>query len=578
MCIRDRWSQCAEVTYVKSVTGPDGRGTAQFPIWRGVPLPQMPVVGTRNFSIPCNNAFPCDVVVSECGFDIDSDRAARARITFTPGGVNPSVTTEPPLSTTTTSRPEAPPLDTEPVTAAYSNALHLFLDEMRFRALAEPVRVNVDLLTQNSPNALEQFVNQAVDFTISALGLDDEQLAALKAARRDVAYVPIAVSALTVVQRLRVNGIESDQAAFSADSLSRIYHAPSAGDSWTQIASWSDPALVADNGGCDVQIDGRRYPVGSFRGDASAANFFFTRWLAANAPSWELGSSQIMPINDSQTYGRPSTEELAKFVAFGDPAIDHATNSSAGRIGFIDRSYARAFGLTEAALKNGAGEYVHPTDEAILKALEADYDASRFFAPNVTSTTPGAYPLPIVYYAIVQTNLTDSFTQAKADATKEFLEFLISDQSQQRASELGLVRLPAPLKEQATQAIAKIGTTDGSGGEAPPPFGSNEESSSFFDDLGFGDSDFSWDYDSGDFGDTMIADQDPGTDAGSLDDGDDPNGQQGEDAGTGHSPIPIKAVLPPARPTVALPALLGIGAVSVVAGHLMKRQLGVVKR
>lgn len=566
-----RWSQCAEVTYVKGMTNDNGTGSVSFPIWRGVPLPQMPVVGTRNFAIACNASNPCNVVVTECPFDIDADRAASAPIKYAPGGTNPDVTTTTKFETTTTTTPNLPPTEAEPISTAYSSSLHLLMTDMKYRALDQPFGVNIDLLTQNSPNAVEQFVSGSTEVAIGALGPNEEQLAELSEQKRDVAYVPIAISALTIGQKLLVNGILSEQLNISAESLSRLYHSPEQGDNWTQLSDYNDSSLVAENGGCGIQIDGRRYPVASFRADASNANLLFTTYLNANAPSWELGAGLNLPINDSQVYGRPSPEDLAKFIAFGDLAIDHATNSSAGRIGFVDRSYARAFGLTEAGVRNGAGEFVRPTDEAILTAIEASYEPGTFFFADVASAERGAYPLPIVYYAIVQTNLTETFTAENAADLKEFLHLIISPAGQQRAAELGFVPLPQSMRDEAAAAIEKIGTTSGS--EPPPPPAINPTPVAEPLEL-----EYQYDYTLAD--DFYTGDElSPGSygsegtaDLGGAADAEGTNASEDETADVAvPATAPIRSVLTASPPLISLPVLLVLGLAAALAGQVMKR-------
>jgi len=571
-----RWSGCAEVSYVKGVTQSDGTGSVAFPIWRGVPLPTMPVVGTRNFGIACNASNPCDVVVSECGFDIDSDRATKAPIDFAPGGTNPSVTTTMPFATSTTTTPDIQPITADPLTTAYSSSMHLLLNALKFRALQAPHEVNIDLLTQNSPNALEQFVSGGSEVAMGALPLDAAQLAELDAQGRDVAYVPIAVSALTVGQQLTVNGIESEEFNLSADSLARIYNSPEPGETWSQIANWNDPALVEENGGCDIQLDGRRYPVASRRGDVSAPNLVFTSWLDSQAPTWNLGTGLVMPINDSQVYARPSAEELANFIAVGDLAIDHATSSSAGRVGFVDRSYAREFGLTQVALKNGAGEFVQPTDDAINKALATDYEPGTFFFPKMDSTVPGAYPMPTVYYAIVQTNVAGSYTQENADDLKTFLELVVSSEGQDRAAALGFVPLSADMRAEAQAAIEMIGkpvaapsapTTTVTGSEP----GTDESSSpDDFTPLDGGTNDLSTGSESG-FVDDASSSADPSSDAATTPTtaADAPKATTPDVAAA--SARRIRTVLASAPLLITLPALFVAGLAVAFLGRLVKR-------
>jgi phosphate transport system substrate-binding protein len=563
-----RWSQCAEATRVVGLTGPDGRGEIDFTVFRSAgsqTLPTIPdIIGGGNFPIGCNALIPCEIVVSECGFGIGA-RSARAAMSFAPGGANPSPTTTGPLVTSTTSLPTIEPSEKEPISAMAPSSALRFIDEVQFVALERPdLRLNLDITRQNSPNANAAFASGGVDFAVSSLALTDDEQAAVVAAGRQVAYVPIAVSALTIPLQLRVNGIAAKEMDLAPATLAAIYNG--------EMSNWNDPRIVDDNGGCAIEINSRRYPVASFRTDTSGSNWLFSSWLDATAKDeWGLGVDSRLPIIDSQTYGRLGDEELSKFIVQGDPAIDHATSSGAGRIGFVDRSWARVWGVPEIGLRNGAGEYVTPTDEAILEAIdEAAPTPGEVLVPDFASTRAGAYPMPIVYYAIVQTNLDSKYTPAKAQNLKDLLGFLVSEEGQALAAEQGFVPLPESL---LTIAQAEIDRIDSTGGGPPTTLGNGGPDGGFApQDLGAGGA-----VGGSSFAGGIVGSTSPALSSGSsFATGTSDEAAVGEvtidDSDEDSGPIAaLRSILGNPAAMLALPVVLGLGLAAAVGGQVLRR-------
>ncbi|MGH3369490.1 MAG: neocarzinostatin apoprotein domain-containing protein, partial [Nocardioidaceae bacterium] len=85
-CRRDstEWRTCAEFTRLPVVTGPDGTGTAAFTARSGVvPYPQF--LRGANTPLSCyggTTSSACDLIVTECEFDLAAVRTARVALDF----------------------------------------------------------------------------------------------------------------------------------------------------------------------------------------------------------------------------------------------------------------------------------------------------------------------------------------------------------------------------------------------------------------------------------------------------------------------------------------------------------------
>jgi hypothetical protein len=99
-------------------------------------------------------------------------------------------------------------------------------------------------------------------------------------------------------------------------------------------------------------------------------------------------------------------------------AIEKAMKFYGGSGGFafsaMDSSEADFFGLLPASLQNAAGGFVAPTAQSVNDALnDANKNADGTLSPNFDDTSDsGAYPLPMVTYALVSTSPQPSQQQA----------------------------------------------------------------------------------------------------------------------------------------------------------------------
>ncbi|MCU0269491.1 MAG: neocarzinostatin apoprotein domain-containing protein, partial [Acidimicrobiales bacterium] len=483
-----RWQECAEVSRAIGASDANGAGSLTYRVWGGE-VPQQPNIVGPNDPLFCEGG-SCSLHVSECGFSLAATQTAAKVLNIGTGGANPDLPTTTSTSTTTTTPADADPSTRPQVDGLADSDSQLLTSRWVVDALSPPLGLDVELTLVNSPTANQERAFGASDFSVTNLPLTAEQVQSLADRQIGIAYVPVALNALVMGYGFQVNGIPVVELRFSAETMARLYTG--------EISFWNSPYITDDNGGCAFP-GGTRYPVPAFRTDQAGSNHLFSSWLNAQATEiWQPvvdftgGVSPVIGINDSKVFGQTGAAKLAEFIAIGDITLgDRPNGSNAGRLAFVDRSLAREEQLTVMALRNAAGEYVYPTDEAILKALEvAEVRDDGIVVPDFTDTTPGVYPMPLVTYVAVPTSETTTFTREEGAVLRDFLTYVTSDEGQQAATELGFVALPDPLQQRAATEIAKIPTPENQPPTNPPPTEDDAEgdgSSDGFGDGGFGD-------------------------------------------------------------------------------------------
>ncbi|HLG91462.1 MAG TPA: hypothetical protein VKY15_00590 [Acidimicrobiales bacterium] len=155
---------------------------------------------------------------------------------------------------------------------------------------------------------------------------------------------------------------------------------------------------------------------------------------------------------------------------------DPPVNAPVAAFSTMDWSEAAYLGLNAASLLNAAGKFVAPSPASVQAALaDARANPDGTLTPSLASADPVAYPLPMVTYAVVE---TDPVPPEQAAATKSLLHNLLSitGGTNQGFLPSGYVPLPASLYSKAqaevdadVKAAAPSGSPGGGGPAGPAP-------------------------------------------------------------------------------------------------------------
>jgi phosphate transport system substrate-binding protein len=288
-----------------------------------------------------------------------------------------------------------------------------------------------------------------------------------------VIHIPVVAAPIAVMYNLPTS--KNKTLNLSANTVAGIF----AGT----ITKWNDPAIVADNNRTVTTVIYRKNADGSvkkdakgqpivlrkdtrsvvftlpsspikviYRQDASGTQGNFTNFLAGAAPTvWtKPGNNDFKAtfpgdLNSVSNLGRITS-------ASGSSGVTVLAGKTPYSITFAEKSYAKAQGLSIANIQNAAGNFQAP-DAAGTSAFlgAADYDANGFLKFNYKTTNPGAYPLGIVSYALVDTKV------ANAAAVKSLLNYLLSPKCVNTDPSLEYSTITGALLAFNQKQIAKIG-------------------------------------------------------------------------------------------------------------------------
>ena len=239
-------------------------------------------------------------------------------------------------------------------------------------------------------------------------------------------YLPTVAAPITVSYNLP----EARELQLDADTIARIFQ--------RQIRTWNDPAIAALNPG--TRLPARDITVAR-RSDGSGTTENFTKYLAAAAPgTWTLKSGATVEWPGDTQAGN------------GNQGVAQIVKSTAGAVGYVDLSDAKATGLQLAKVKNRAGKVVAPTLEGATAALAgAKVNPDLTYNP-LDAEGAEAYPITAPTWIIAYKNQTD---KAKGEALKSFLRFMVTD-GQKLAEEVDYAALPDSLRQKALTVIDGI--------------------------------------------------------------------------------------------------------------------------
>jgi phosphate transport system substrate-binding protein len=293
-----------------------------------------------------------------------------------------------------------------------------------------------------------------------------------KAATRvaTVIHVPVVAAPVAVLYNLPN---KSKTLNLSANTLAGIF----AGT----ITKWNDPAIVADNNRTiktviyrknadgTVKRDAKGAPVVLrtdsrtvyytlpsqtikvvYRSDASGTQGNFTAYLAGAAPSiWTKAGNNAFSSTFPGNLNAP--ENLGRITgASGSSGVSVQAGKTPYSITFAEASYAKAQKLGMANIQNAAGNFQAPDAAGTSAFLAAGkVDANGFIDFDYKTTNPGAYPLGIVSYALVDTK------NPNATAIKSLLNYLLSAKCVATSPDFALIG--GDLLAINQKQIAKIG-------------------------------------------------------------------------------------------------------------------------
>ena len=282
--------------------------------------------------------------------------------------------------------------------------------------------VTINYQAVGSGAGVQQLTSKTVDFA----GSDG----ALKPAEQDAtggagAVVQLPWIAGGVAVEFNLSGVDSLK--LSGETIAGIFSG--------QITKWDDPKIKADN--ADASLPSSNISV-VHRSDGSGTTQVFTEYLKVAAPSiWTPATGKDWP-NQIGTGAK------------GSDGVTAQVKQQDGSIGYSEVSYAKQSSLSVVQVKNAAGKFVVPTNDAVSAAMaEATINPDYTLKINYAPTNESAYPISSTTYLMYYKSATDT---AKATALRNFAKWVLTD-GQQYAKDLDYAAMPQTVLDKLIAAL-----------------------------------------------------------------------------------------------------------------------------
>lgn len=276
-----------------------------------------------------------------------------------------------------------------------------------------------------SSGGVKQIKAKTVDFA----GTD----APLKEADLDAAALtqfPAVMGGVTLVVNLP--GIKSGQLRLDGATAAEIFRGA--------ITKWNDPAIARLNPG--VALPATAITI-AHRSDGSGTTFVFSNYLAKQSMAF------MRDVGAGNTVNWPVNAVGGK----GNPGVAANVQKIAGAIGYVDLADAMKNKMNFVALKNKAGNYVVPSQDAVEAAAAGANFKVRGMAPDLLDQThKNAWPITSATYILAYDKGADA---ARQKAVVDFFVWSLNN-GQKMAEELGYVPLPASVVKMVEAEMKNI--------------------------------------------------------------------------------------------------------------------------
>ncbi len=262
-----------------------------------------------------------------------------------------------------------------------------------------------------SSGGVKQIKAKTVDFGGSDAPLKESDLDAA-----GLVQVPTVMGGVTIV--LNLPGIASGQVKLDGDTAANIFR----GD----IKKWNDPAIAKLNPG--VKLPDIAITV-SHRSDGSGTTYVFTHYLAKQSMAFKRD------VGAGNTVNWPANGVGGK----GNPGVAANVSKIAGAIGYVDIADAMKNKMTFVALKNKAGNYIVPSQDAVEAAAAGANFKVKGMAPDLLDQThKDAWPITSATYILAYEKGADA---ARQKGVVDFFTWSMNN-AQKMTEDLGFVPLP----------------------------------------------------------------------------------------------------------------------------------------
>ncbi|MFC6633116.1 phosphate ABC transporter substrate-binding protein PstS [Microbulbifer taiwanensis] len=298
-----------------------------------------------------------------------------------------------------------------------------------FSDLHENVFISYEMT--GSGAGIRDFIGETIDFAASDAAMDKAEISLVK---RGAVLLPMTAGEVVLVYNLP--GV--DTLKLSREVYADIFRG--------KISHWDHRKIAAANPTAqlpDLDITVVR------RSDASGTSYIFTGHLSS------ISTDFRKKVGQGRTPNWPSPDNFRK--APGNQGVAALVKQTPGAIGYVEYGFAKLVELPVAELQNRAGNFVAPGAESGSAALEnvefPDGKLPGSGAPNLVAWEwdpegENAYPITSFTWLLLYAEQDDK----KAAALRQLVSYMLSDEAQDQAEDLGYIPLPEEVREKVREA------------------------------------------------------------------------------------------------------------------------------
>ena len=276
-----------------------------------------------------------------------------------------------------------------------------------------------------SSGGVKQIKAKTVNFGGSDAPLKEADLDAM-----NLVQVPTVMGAVTIV--INVPSIQSGKLKLDGPTAAEIFRGA--------ITKWNHPSIAKLNPG--MKLPDMAITV-SHRSDGSGTTYAFSNYLAKQSMAFKRD------VGAGNTVNWPVNAVGGK----GNPGVAANVQKIAGTIGYVDIADAMKNNMTFVALKNKAGNYIVPNQDAVADAAAgADFKVKGMAPDLLDQAHKNAWPITSATYALVYEKGGDA---AKQKGVVDFFTWSLNN-GQKMAEELGFVPLPTNVVKMVEAEMKKI--------------------------------------------------------------------------------------------------------------------------
>jgi phosphate transport system substrate-binding protein len=242
--------------------------------------------------------------------------------------------------------------------------------------------------------------------------------------------VPTVMGAVTITANLP--GFKSGQIKLDGPTAAEIFRGA--------ITKWNAPAIAKLNPG--VKLPDTNITV-VHRSDGSGTTYVFTNYLAKQSMAFkrDVGAGNVGNWPNNAVGGK------------GNAGVAANVQKIAGTIGYVDIADAMKNNMTFIALKNKAGNYIVPNQDAVADAASGANFKVKGMAPDLLDQAhKNAWPITSATYILAYEKGSDA---ARQKGVVDFFTWSLNH-GQKMAEDLGFVPLPASVVKMVEAEMKNI--------------------------------------------------------------------------------------------------------------------------